>query len=528
MSNHLPLLLSASDQPGRPTRRGARANWRRASPLALVMATLMLVTGRADIRQKPDGPRRTDADIAARVDRVLKGLRPRIEVENAPARWTLAERMAAYKISAVSFAIVDGGRVVWAKGFGTTEAGGKVPVTATTLFQVASCSKPVAVSAMLRMVDKGALSLDTNVNQYLKSWKLPENDFTKEAPVTLRRIGTHTAGTTVGGFPGYKADAPRPTVPQLLDGRPPANNEPVRVDQLPGRGFRYSGGGYTIMQQLLVDVAGTSFPALAEKEVFGPLGMKHSTFEQPLPPALAANAARAYEKNVLVSGGWHVYPELAAAGLWTTPTDLATWAIAMADALTGRSARFLSQATASQILTSAVPGRSEREKVGLGLLLYGTGETLNFVHNGQNEGFMSEFKMYATRGQGIAVAINSGEAGFNLVREIQNAVAAEFEWPEQSTTKITTVALDPAAMDAVTGTYEFTLASGRLLPRIVREGTKLYFENWGLTARWELHPQSPTTFIANIGTRLSFSVDATGRGVLTMGEGPRAQKGIKQ
>lgn len=473
------------------------------------------------------GSEGAESPAAERVERVLKGLRSRMEVEGAPARWSLEERMAAYKVPAASIAIIDGGRIVWAQGFGVKEVGGHDPVTATTLFQAASCSKPVAASAMLRLVEKRTLSLDQNVNDYLKSWKLPENEFTKQEPVTLRRLATHNGGTTVGGFPGYKVGVPRPTVPELLDGKAPANTVPVRVDTLPGQRFRYSGGGVTIMQQLLIDVTGVAFPTFLQQQVLGPLGMTHSTFDQPLPEARAADAARGHEKDLVVPGGWHVYPELAAAGLWTTPTDLATWSIAMADALAGRSDKFLSQAVASQVISSAVPGRSAQERIGLGLFLTGTGDNLTFGHGGQNEGFLSEFKMFPNRGQGVVIMINTGESGYGLIREIQFAVAAEYGWPEIGTVKITTVAVGPADLDRLTGTYAVDIKSGRKLPRVVRDGTRLYFEGWG-PARQELHPQSPTTFISSGGTRFSFTRDAAGRDVMTMGEAPRAITGLKQ
>ena len=257
------------------------------------------------------------------------------------------------------------------------------------------------------------------------------------------------------------------------------------------------------MQQLLIDVTGTPFPTLLQQQVFEPLGMMHSTFEQPLPDALAAHAARGHEKTGAVAGGWHVYPELAAAGLWTTPTDLATWAIAMADAMTGRSTKFLSAATASQILGSAVPGRSAQERVGLGLFLSGSGDNLNFSHGGQNEGFVNEFKMFANTGQGVSVMVNSGESSVWLIREIEFAVAAEFGWSEIGTTKITVVAVDADALDRLTGTYVLDNKSGRYFPRVVRKGPRLFLE-WG-PAGQELYPQSPTTFIGAQGTRVSFT-----------------------
>lgn len=473
----------------------------------------------------------TTLPTAQRVERVLNGLRPKVEIEGAPVRWSLAERMAAHKVPAVSIAIIDGGRVVWAQGFGVTEVGGHDPVTATTLFQAASNSKPITVSAMLRLVDQGKLALDTNVNEYLKSWKLPENELTGQAPVTLRRIATHTAGTTVIGFSGYPVGDPRPTLVDILDGKAPANSEAVRVNKLPGEGFRYSGGGTTIMQQLLIDVGGMPFPTLLQQQVFDPLGMKHSTFEQPLSEALAAHAARGHEKNLVVPGGWHIYPELAAAGLWTTPTDLATWLIAMGDAMAGRSTAFLSKAAADQIVASAVPGRSAKERIGLGLLLAGSGDDLALGHGGANQGFLSDFKMFPNTGKGFVIMLNTGESGAALMREVQYAIADEYKWPEIGNTVIKVAAVDPAVLDRLVGTYAFEISAGpnkgRNLRSLVREGERLFFHGWG-ASREELYPQSPTTFIGAGGTRYSFTRDAEGRQVMTLGEGPKAMTGLKQ
>jgi CubicO group peptidase (beta-lactamase class C family) len=272
-------------------------------------------------------------------------------------------------------------------------------------------------------------------------------------------------------------------------------------------------------------VTGAPFPTLMEQQVLGPLGMTHSTFEQPLSEARAAAAARGHQKGVVVPGGWHVYPELAAAGLWTTPTDLAIWAIAAADAMSGRSTTFLSPATASQMIAPAV-GKGPRP--GLGLFFLGSGDTLNFSHSGQNEGFVNAFKMYAKTGQGAAIMSNTrSESGSALIGEIQCAIAAEFAWPESGTTKITAVAVDSADLDRFVGTYVFDLKARRLSPRVVREGAKLFVEGLAL-ARQELYPQSPTTFIGTGGTHFAFSRDAAGRTVLIMGEGTGAATGLKQ
>src|SRR3982751_1769554 len=282
----------------------------------------------------------------ARIERVLRGLRPSVEVVGRPpVQWALAERMKEHMVPGISIAVIEGGRISWARGVGVKEAGKSDSVTPGTLFQAASISKPVAATAMLRLVERGTLQLDTNVNKYLTSWKVPDNKFTATEKVTLRRIVSHTAGLTVHGFPGYDPSAPRPTVVQVLNGEKPANTEAVRVDTTPGTIERYSGGGTTIMQQLLVDVSGKPFPTLMQELVLGPVGMTSSTYEQPLPAARAGEAAHAPGGDgAVVPGGWHVYPEMAPAGLWTRPTDLLKWAIAITDARAGRSTALLSQA----------------------------------------------------------------------------------------------------------------------------------------------------------------------------------------
>src|SRR5437763_565028 len=192
--------------------------------------------------------------VDSQIDRVLRGLRPPVTIKNrTEGRWTLAERMAALHVPGASIAIIEGGRVIWAGGFGVKEFGTRDSVTTSTLFQAQSISKPVSATAMLRLVEAGQLSLDEDVNSYLKSWKVPENNFTNQAKVTLRRIVSHNAGVTVGGFGGYRLGDSIPALPQILNGEKPANSAPIRVDAVPGSIFRYSGGGFLVMQQLLID-----------------------------------------------------------------------------------------------------------------------------------------------------------------------------------------------------------------------------------------------------------------------------------
>jgi CubicO group peptidase (beta-lactamase class C family) len=295
--------------------------------------------------------------------------------------------------------------------------------TPETLFQAGSISKPVAALAALRLVQDGRLRLDENVNAKLVSWKVPENEFTREQKVTLRRLLSHSAGLTVHGFPGYAADAPVPTLIQVLDGVSPANTAAVRVDTVPGTLWRYSGGGYTVLQQLLIDVTGKPFPELLRQTVFEPLGLSHSTYEQPLPASIAAIAATAHDDGQPIPGRRHTYPEMAAAGLWTTPTDLAQIAIEIQHTLAGHSEKILKPAMARQMVTV------QMGDYGLGPGIEGTGAAARFIYGGIDEGFEAYWIAYETTGQG-AVIMTNGSGGYDLAVEVIRAIAREYEWPD--------------------------------------------------------------------------------------------------
>ena len=313
-------------------------------------------------------------------------------------------QMAQRHIRGLSLAIIKDGRIVVARGYGVVDEGSKAPVTTATLFQAGSISKPVSALGALHLVEAGKLSLDDDVNTKLTSWKVPENRFTTSEKVTLRRLLSHSAGLTVHGFPGYDVSDRMPTLVQVLDGTPPANTAPIRVDTTPGAIWRYSGGGFTVMQQMVIDVTGEPFPQFLQKTVLGPIGMTSSSFEQPQPNARAAlTAAGYYADGTPVRGRWHVYPEMAAAGLWTTPTDLAKFAIEVQETLAGRGHGVISPAMARQYVTEQKGGS------GLGVGVQGTGRSLRFSHGGRDEGFDALLVAFAETGDGAAVMINAND-----------------------------------------------------------------------------------------------------------------------
>ena len=414
------------------------------------------------------GQRATETLSEARIARVEQGLLPGVVVAGQPrSGMRLADRMAFYHVPGVSVAVIENGTIAWARGYGNAEAGGRTPVNPRTRFQAASISKPLASLAALLLVSQGRLSLDEPVNARLKSWKVPENDFTAQSPVTLRRLLSHTAGTTIHGFGGYPSNVPVPSLVQVLDGTAPANSGPVRVDVRPGSAYRYSGGGYTVVQQLLVDVTGKPFPALMSELVLGPLGMTDSTFEQPLPTDLAGQAATAHgQDGQPIPGRYHTYPEMAAAGLWTTPTDLAKFLVEVQRALAGQS-RIIPAASARE-MTTLVMG-----DYGLGLTLSGTAATARFGHGGSNAGFQCVMTAFVSGGHGVVIMTN-GERGGRLANEVTRAVAREYDWKALQPVEKTVVRLDAAALALNQGRYE--LAPGRTLELRVIEGRLLVLD----------------------------------------------------
>ncbi len=374
----------------------------------------------------------------------------------------IQSELAKRQVNGLSLAIIQDGRIAETRAYGVTARGG-APVTTATLFQAGSISKPVAAAGALRLVDQGKLALDENVNDKLKSWKVPDNQFTQTEKVTLRRLLSHTAGLTVHGFPGYDVNERMPTAVQVLDGA--GNTAAIRVDVRPGSIWRYSGGGYTVLQQMVADVTGKPFPQYMSEAVLGPVGMSHSTYQQPLPADRAAQTASGYYMDrAQVAGKWHVYPEMAAAGLWTTPSDLARFAIEIQQSLAGKSSKLLAQAMTQQMLTNQL------NNFGLGLGLSGTGAARRFSHNGRDEGFDAMMMAYAETGQGLVVMINANDNS-GMTGRIIEFVARKYNWPQFPLSAPAATSKQPSAvpLETVSGRYE--LSNNNMLTLESREGS---------------------------------------------------------
>jgi CubicO group peptidase (beta-lactamase class C family) len=388
---------------------------------------------------------------SARIDRVIADLRPQ-----APCRppqrsvCTLGDRMHGLCTPGVSVAVIENFEIAWARGFGIRRMGERAAVQPDTPFQAGSISKPVFALAVMRLCQDERIDLDADIRTYLKSWQMPEGDDGWMPRVNLRQLLSHTAGTTVHGFPGYPAGAPWPSLAQVLDGAPPANTPPIFVDLIPGMQFRYSGGGTTIAQLAVTDLVGLAFPDLMRELVLAPLGMVDSSYEQPPSSRLADRAAVGHPLNgIPTPDGWHVYPEMAAAGLWTTAGDLARLGAALMRALRGEitGLGLSSESLAAMLRPQLTDQTKGSEFVGLGWFCAGDGDAFLFGHAGGNHGFLANLRLYPATGQGAAVMINSNQ-GWPLIEELLASIEREYCWPA-----VAQAMSDISIADQLAGTY---------------------------------------------------------------------------
>jgi CubicO group peptidase (beta-lactamase class C family) len=446
--------------------------------------------------------------VSLLMERVETGLRPAIVLEGDPVQsLNLTDRMKFYKVPGVSVAVIDQGAIAWARGYGVREADTKNPVTTETLFQAASISKLVAALVALRVVERRRLKLDEDVNCQLRSWKLPENEFTEEKKVSLRWLLSHRAGLTDNaGFRDATPNQPLPTLREILEtGK--WTPTPIRIGFEPGHHFAYSGGGYCLMEQLLEDVSGQSFPVLALELVLKPLEMGSSTFEQALPPELRDQAAVGHQMNgKKLPRNWNLYPATSAAGLWTTPSDLARLALELQRARTGDRRSILSSTMMTEMLSIQGSEDDRDSKViaikeaipdkpppswGLGVGLIGRPPT-RFFHTGSNPGYQCELQAYLEGGKG-AVVMTNGDQGWRLARELLWSIAREYKWQEYPyRPEIKKVSrLSPDELDRFVGRYRISFSRPRPWTlEITRDGDRLSAQILGYAGKVRLYPES--------------------------------------
>jgi CubicO group peptidase (beta-lactamase class C family) len=344
-----------------------------------------------------------------------------VRIEGEPNQ-TLKERMNYYHVKGVSIAVIKDYKMEWARGYGWADSAEQRRVTAGTLFQAGSISKSLNGVGVLKMVQDKRLNLYADVNDYLIKWKFLYDSLSKSKKITLANLLSHTAGLSVHGFPGYKKGDSIPTLTQILNGERPANTPAVRSVFEPGLKFQYSGGGTTISQQILEDITGKPYDVLMWENVLKPMGMKNSFYSQP-PQGDKQKllASGYYGDGKEVEGKYHIYPEQAAAGLWTNPTDLAHYIIETQLALQGKSNKVLSQEMTKLELTPYID-----DYAALGVFIIKKGGQTYFQHTGVDEGFVSRYYGSMEAGNGVVVMANTDNT--DILDEIINGVATVYGW----------------------------------------------------------------------------------------------------
>ncbi|MBO0933575.1 serine hydrolase domain-containing protein [Fibrella aquatilis] len=371
---------------------------------------------------------RTEA-VEAAIKRIEAGLLPSFSIAGrAPITFRLTDRMQYHQVPGFSIAVINGGVVEWAKGYGLLEAGGSATVTEDTRFQAGSISKPLTALAALGLVQEGKLALDEDLNTKLTSWKIPANAFTNKEKITLRRALSHNTGlgdTGLNAANGYPATDSLPTITQILRGDPPSLTSPVVVVRVPGSGAQVSSEGYCIVQQAMMDVTGEPFATLMADRILARVSMTHSTFEQYRPAQWREGVAAGHVKGKMLSGKWRLHPAMAAAGLWSTPSDVARLMIEVGRTRAGQSHKLVDKRWVDSLLTPQ-PGNEMR---GLGYYVHGSGPNRCFYHRGWNYGYTSYSIAFPDLNKGLVLMTNADGEGYRLMMEVVRAVAREYDWP---------------------------------------------------------------------------------------------------
>jgi len=382
------------------------------------------------------------------IERIENGLRTEIRILGDKG-WTIEERMKHYNIPGVSIAVIQDYRLLWVKSYGLADRETGQVVTPRTLFQAGSISKPVAAYGALKLVEQGKMGLEEAVNNKLTSWKIPQNQLTHENDVSLRDILSHSAGLTVYGFRDYPTGTAIPSLNQILEGQRPANSPPIRVNTKPATTNRYSGGGYTVLQQLMIDIEELDFPELMRKLVLKPINMHNSSFLQPLPQAKLRLAAAGYRHDASpVAGKRHLHPEMAAAGLWTSAGDLARFAADIQRALKNDSGNIISKTMAETMLTPVISRQNS-----LGFFIEQKGSETYFRHRGTTIGFSADLVANKNRGYGVVVMTNTNQPEF--IAELERSIAAEYNWHEYLAPEYKALSISDVEFKQITGRYRY-------------------------------------------------------------------------
>lgn len=441
------------------------------------------------------------ASVNEKIRSVESNLLPNIMAEG-DAPLSIQQRMTYYNARGVSIAVIHNYKIEWAKGYGWADLTSKMPVTSNTLFQAGSVSKSLNAMGVLKLVQDHKIDLYKDINDYLTTWKFPYDSLSKNKKVTLANLLSHTAGLTVHGFAGYEKGKPLPTIIQTLNGQQPANSAAIRSMYQPGLRYEYSGGGTTISQLMLMDVTHMSYDKYMYDRVLRPMGMTASSYTQPPIDEKGLLASGYDEKGTAIKGKYHIYPEQAAAGLWTNPTDLAKYIIETQLALQGKSSKVLDQKITKLRLTPFID-----KSAALGVFIDDLAGEKYFQHGGSDVGFRTQYYGSMEGGNGVVVMVNSDGGG--ILDEIINSVAKVYHFKGLNRAKImSTVTVTDSVLQKYTGKYQ---VAPNFILTIIREGNKMYGQGTG-QEKLEIFPETQNKFYLKIApVEIEFIKDDKGK-----------------
>ena len=430
------------------------------------------------------------------IKKVETGLTTRVHIEG-DSTWTIEERMKHYGIPGVSVAVIHNGEIAWTKGYGVVDKESQTPVTTQTLFQAAATSMPVTAYGALRLAEQKKLDLDQNINNYLKSWKVPENEFTKEKKVTIKNLLNHSAGIHPRGTGSYHINDKIPTLVEILNGASPAKNEPLTVNKEPNESVRFAYASYVPIQQMMLDVGEKAFPEIMHELVLQPLEMNNSTFNQSLTTEQLTKTATGYlQDGSMVKDGRKIHPSMASDGLWTTAEDYAKFITNVQQTLNGKPTKGLSKNLTTLMGTPygvSNPGWSFT--LGLGFQLINRNEEIYLRHHGWNTGFYGEIMAHRDKGYGVVVFTNSTFPEFNA--EVIRAVALAYDW-DKLVPVHKKIEVEQSLVDQITGRY---INNGRIV-QVFQKDNQLFYKNILDIEAEELVRISDSSFVRRNSSRL--------------------------
>ncbi|WP_438422639.1 serine hydrolase domain-containing protein [Aquimarina macrocephali] len=390
-----------------------------------------------------------DPSVAQR-EAVVNNLTPFYYLKGKANVQTVEDLMSKYKVPGLRIVFVDKGKISWSKNYGYANLKDSIKIDDKTVFTGASLGKPITAMAALNLVEQGILDLDEDVNNKLKGWKVPTNEFTKKGKVTLRRLIGHTSGFNRYYGANYMPYEALPTIEQTLRGENPSKHPAAKLVSVPGTTYRYSNPGYLVLEKLLEDVTNAKFENIIDDLVFVPSEMKSSSFEQPISKRFMARKATGYSEN-LQPHPYNIITFKAAGGIWTTPDDLARFTYTLLNDHAKGTHKLISQDMTNKVFNKG----GNLEKLGFTLLNWNNDvDDIAFRHTGQNYGFTSVIFGSVNKEQAVIIMAN-GVNTEDLFNHIQRAVAKEYDWDYFQPTEYKSFDIGNKNLNGYAGQYDW-------------------------------------------------------------------------